>query len=120
MAMWPELFGAGCGLGLFVAATVMAALGGFVWFAMRSARPLGPDPVADLWARYEHGDLTSWEAARLFRIVEGQQAAAQRAERGNSLIAGRAEAEGARRGLSPSWATEPVEPGFAGYRVRAR
>jgi hypothetical protein len=120
MAMWPELFGAGCELGLFVAATVMAALGGFVWFAMRNARPLGPDPVADLWARYEHGDLTSWEAARLFRIVEGQQAAAQRAERRNSLIAGRTEAEGARRGLSPSWATDPLESGFADYRVRAR
>jgi hypothetical protein len=120
MAMWPELFGTGSELGLFVAATVMAAFGGFVWFAMRSARPLGPDPVADLWARYEHGDLTSWEAARLFRIVEGQQAAAQRAERRNSLIAGRTETEGAGRRLSLSWAAEPVEPGSADYRVRAR
>lgn len=118
--MWPELFGAGWELWLFVAATLMAALGGFVWFAMRSACPLGPDPVADLWARYEHGDLTSWEAARLFRIVAGRQAAAQRAERRNSVITAPTEAEGVGWGLSSSWAVEPVEAASADYSVRAR
>jgi hypothetical protein len=52
--------------------------GSAVWFAIRYPRSLGPDPVADLWRRYEQGDLTSWEAARLFRLA-GQSARAQRA-----------------------------------------
>jgi hypothetical protein len=119
MAMWPDLFGTGAGLGLFVAAIVLAGLGGFVYFAMRSARPLGPDPLAELWARYEHGDLTSWEAARLFRILADQQAAAERAEWRTSLV-GRTEAEGAGWGLSSSWAAEPVEAWSTDYRARAR
>jgi hypothetical protein len=77
--MWPELFGRGSELGLLVAGSILASLVAIVWFAMRTARPLGPDPVADLWRRYEQGDLTSWEAARLFRIANQQAAVKQSA-----------------------------------------
>lgn len=75
--MWPELFGRGYEMGLFVAGSILAGFAAFVWFAMRTARPLGPDPAADLWRRYEQGDLTSWESARLFRILAHQRAAAE-------------------------------------------
>src|SRR5215472_17612676 len=75
--MWPELFGANSGLGLLVAGGILAAFGAVVLFAMRSARHLGPDPLADLWRRYEQGDLTSWEAARCFRVLAAQQALAE-------------------------------------------
>jgi hypothetical protein len=77
--MWPELFGRGSELGLLVAGSILASLVAIVWFAMRTARPLGPDPVADLWRRYEQGDLTSWEAARLFRIANQEAAVEQSA-----------------------------------------
>lgn len=67
--MWPDLFGPGYQWGLLAAATIMAASAAFLAVAMRGARPLEPDPVADVWHRYEQGDLTSWEGARLFRSV---------------------------------------------------
>lgn len=55
--MWPELFGSGAELGLFVAGRALAGLGAIAWFAVRTVRPLDHDPVADLWRRYEQGDL---------------------------------------------------------------
>lgn len=97
--MWPELFGQGSALGLFVAGSILAGLAAIVWFAMRTAGPLGPDPVADLWRRYEHGDLTSWEAARLFRILADQRTAAEQS--GQRLaLARRAEDEAAGWGVT--------------------
>ena len=77
--MWPQLFGSGWEFGVLIAGAILAAFGCVVWFAIRSPRSLGPDPVADLWRRYEQGDLTSWDAARLFRL------AGQRAERERSM-----------------------------------
>jgi len=117
--MWPELFGAGSGLGLLVAMSMLAGFGAIIGFAIRGARPLGPDPVSELWTRYEQGDLTSWEAARLFRILAGQQAAAAEADRRVSR-AWRAEAEGTGWGLASSWTAEPAEAGAAAYRARVR
>ena len=67
----------GSEMGLFVAASILAGFAAIVGFAMRTARPLGPDPLVDLWRRYEHADLTSWEATRLFRSLARQQAAAE-------------------------------------------
>jgi hypothetical protein len=67
--MWPDLFGPGWEFGVLVAGAILAVFGGAVWFAMRNPRPLGPDPVADLWRHYEQGDLTSWEAARSGHIL---------------------------------------------------
>lgn len=77
--MWPDLAAPGAELGTFVTACLLAGLGGIIWFAMRNPRSSGPDPVADLWRRYEQGDLTSWEAARLFRLVAGEPVAVERA-----------------------------------------
>ncbi len=72
--MWPQLFGAGSELGLLVAGGMLTGLAAIVWYAMRTAQPMGPDAVADLWRAYEQGAITSWEAARLFRIVAAQTA----------------------------------------------
>jgi hypothetical protein len=99
--MWPDLFGAGSELGLLVAGSTLAGLGALVWFAVRNARPMPPDPVADLWRRYEQGELTTWEAARLFRILAGQQAAAEELAR-------------------PTAPAYTKRPGGAGYSVPAR
>jgi|GEM_PF-2570525 len=117
--MWPELFGAGSELGLLVAGSALAGLGAIIWYAIRNPRPLGPDPVADLWRRYEQGDVTSWEAARLFRTLAGPQVAAEQATRRLSL-AWRTEAEGTGWGIISAWATEPADAGRADYPVRAR
>lgn len=123
--MWPELFGSASELGLFVAGSTLLGLGALVWFAMRTARSQGPDPVADLWQRYEQGDLTSWEAARLFRILAGQQAVVE--EAGRASAGSRTEAEGTGWGLGTSWAAEPrlrgaVQPAEAcsAYKAPAR
>lgn len=117
--MWPELFGAGSELGLLVAGSALAGLGATLWYAIRSPRPLGPDPVADLWRRCEQGDLTSWEAARLLRMLAGQQMAAEQATRRLARI-WRTEAEGTGWGITSAWAMEPAEAGCADYPVRAR
>lgn len=117
--MWPELFGAGSELGLFLAGSTLAGMAAIVWLAVRTGRPLGPDPVADLWRRYEQGDLTSWEAARLFRILAGQQAAAEQAARRASL-AWRTEAEGAGWGLPNLAAIDLADAGRADYSARVR
>ncbi|HKX17415.1 MAG TPA: hypothetical protein VJT33_05330 [bacterium] len=74
--MWPQLFGVGSELGLLVAGGMIAGIGAIVWYAMRPAQPVGPDPVADLWRAYEQGEITSWEAGRLFRIFAAQTPAA--------------------------------------------
>lgn len=95
--MWPDLFGTGSELGLLVAGSTLAGLAAFVWLTVRTARPLGPDPVTDLWQRYEQGDLTSWEAVRLFRIFAGQQAAAEEVA----------------RQTAPAWRTETEPAGRA-------
>ncbi len=117
--MWPELFGAGSALGLFLAGSVLAGIAAIVWLAMRTGRPLGPDPVADLWRRYEQGDLTSWEAARLCRILAGQQAAAEEAARRASL-AWRTEAGGTGWGLTRLAAIDLEDAARADYNARAR
>lgn len=117
--MWPELFGADSALGLFLAGSTLAGMAAIVWLTMRAGRSLGPDPVADLWRRYEQGDLTSWEAARLFRILAGQQAAAARAAQRASL-AWRTEAEGTGWGLTRLAAIDLADAGRADYRERAR
>lgn len=117
--MWPELFGAGSELGLFLAGSALAGMAAVVWLAMRAGRPLGPDPVADLWRRYEQGDLTSWEAARLFRILDGQRAAAARAAQRASL-AWRTEAEGTGWGLMRLAAIDLAAAGRTDYNARAR
>jgi hypothetical protein len=79
--MWPQLFGTGWEFGVLAAGAILAAFGAVIWFAMRYPRSLGPDPVADLWRRFEQGDLTSWEAAGLLRQFERQRAEAERAGR---------------------------------------
>ena len=117
--MWPELFGAGSGLGLLVAGSAMAGLAAIIFYAIRSPRPLGPDPVADLWRRYEQGGVTPWEAARLFRMLAGQQVAAEQATRRRARI-WRTEAEGTGWGITSAWAMEPAEAGCADYPVSAR
>jgi hypothetical protein len=118
--MWPELFGAGSELGLLVAGAILAAFGAFVWFAMRTARPLGPDPLADLWRRYEQGDLTSWEAARQFRILAAQKALAERVASLPPSSVWRGEAEGTGWGLASARLTELVQADRVRYRPRAR
>jgi hypothetical protein len=115
--MWPELFGRGSEIGLFVAGSILAGLVAIVWFAMRTTRPLGPDPVADLWRRYEQGDLTSWEAARLFRIADQRAAAGQPAQR--LAPARRAEAEGAGRSLTEMATIQVAGARRADYDTRA-
>jgi len=117
--MWPEMFGAGSALGLFLAGSSLAGMAATVWLAMRTGRPVGPDPVVDLWRRYEEGDLTSWEATRLFRILAGQRAAAEQAARRASL-AWRTEAEGAGWGLTRLAAIDLADAERAGYSARAR
>jgi hypothetical protein len=117
--MWPELFGAGSELGLFLAGSTLAGMAAIVWLATRTGRQLGPDPIADLWRRYEQGDLTSWEAARLFRILTGRQAAAERSARRASL-AWRAEAEGTGWGLAKLAAIDLTAAGRADYSEPAR
>lgn len=87
--MWPQLFGAGSDVGLLVAGGLLAALVAIVCYAMRTARPMGPDPVADLWRSYEQGDITSWEAARLFQTLAVRQASVEGAaarRRGEPVI----------------------------------
>lgn len=79
--MWPQLFGPGWELGLLVAGGMFAGAAAIVWYAMRSAHPAGADAVADLWSAYEQGAITSWEAARLFRILAAQQEAVEPAGR---------------------------------------
>jgi hypothetical protein len=79
--MWPQLFGTGWEFGVLGAGGILAAFGAAIWFAMRYPRSLGPDPVTDLWRRFEQSDLTSWEAARLFRQFERQRVEAERAGR---------------------------------------
>ncbi len=71
--MWPQLFGPGWEFGVLVAGAILAGFGCTVWFAIRYPRSWKPDPVSDLWRRDEQGDLTSWEAARLFRLLPGQR-----------------------------------------------
>ena len=117
--MWPELFGAGSALGLFLAGSTLAGMGAIVWLAMRTRRPFAPDPVADLWRRYEQGDLTSWEAARLFRILAGQQEATEHAAQRESL-AWRTEPEGAGWGLAGLAALDMADAERADYSARAR
>lgn len=117
--MWPELFGAGSELGLLVTAGIFAVFGVIVWFAMRPARPLGPDPLADLWRRYEQGDLTSWEAARRLRTLAAQKALAERVAALPSSV-WRGEAAGTGWGLASSRLTQLVEIDRARYRARAR
>lgn len=116
--MWPELFGPGAELGLFVAGSALAGLGAIAWFAVRTVRPLDQDPVADLWRRYEQGDLTSWEAARLFRTLAGRLAAERTPRRAS--LAWRLEAKGTGWGLSPSRAMDPADAGAADYSRSAR
>lgn len=82
--MWPELFSQGSELGLFVAGSILAGLAAIIWFAIRAARPLGPDPAADLHQRYEQKDFTSGEMARLVQILADQQAAAEQSVQGFS------------------------------------
>lgn len=115
--MWPELFGRGSELGLFVAGSILAGLIAIVWFAMRTDQPLGPDPVADLWRRYEQGDLTSWEAARLFRIAEQRAAAEQSPQR--PAHARRAKAEGIGRSLTEMATIQVTDARRAEYDTRA-
>jgi len=79
--MWPQLFGPGWEFGMLAAGAILAAFGSAVWFAMRNPHSLGPDPVADMWRRYEQGDLTSGEAARLFRQLAHQHAEVEQAGR---------------------------------------
>jgi hypothetical protein len=76
--MWPQLFGPGWEFGVLMAGALLAAYGCAVWFAIQNMRSLGPDPVTNLWRRYEQGDLTSWEAARLFRMLAGQRTEVER------------------------------------------
>jgi hypothetical protein len=76
--MWPNLFGAGSMAGLILAAAITAVFGAVVAYAMRNARPLVPDPAADLWRRYEQGDLTSWEVVRMLQLLEEQRPAPER------------------------------------------
>jgi hypothetical protein len=83
---------------------------------MRTAKPLGPDPVADLWRRYEQGDLTSWEAARLFRIAEQRAAAEQSAQR--PALARRAEAKGTGRSLAEMTTVQVADAWRADYDAR--
>jgi hypothetical protein len=115
--MWPELFGRGSELGLLVAGSILVGLVAIVWFAMRTARPLGPDPVADLWRRYEQGDLTSWEAARLFRIANQQVAAEQSTQR--LALARRVEVEGVGRSLTEMATIQVAAARRADYDVHA-
>ena|SRR5579864_2672119 len=115
--MWPELFGPGSELGLFVAGSILAGLVAMVWFAMRTAQPVGPDPVADLWRRYEQGDLTSWEAARLFRVADQRAAAEQSAQR--LALARQAKAEGAGRSLTEMATIQVADARRADYDARA-
>ncbi|HEV2440244.1 MAG TPA: hypothetical protein VGX97_09300 [bacterium] len=117
--MWPELFGAGSELGLLIAGSAVAGLGAILWYAIRTPRPLGPDPAADLWRRYEQGDVTSWEAARLFRILAAQQVAAEQATR-RLARTWRTEAEGTGWGITPAWGMEPADAGRPDYPARAR
>ncbi len=83
--MWPELFAQGSELGLLVAGSILAGLAAIVWFAMRAARPRGPDPAANLDQRDEQGDFTSGETARLIQILADQQAVAEQSVQGLSL-----------------------------------
>lgn len=108
--MWPELFGTGSELGLFVAGSTLAGLTALVWYAMRAGRTPVTDPVADLWRRCEQGDLTSWEAARLFRLLAGQQAALE-AQQAAAKDGGRrralvspGDADGMEWGAAAAWA----------------
>ena len=117
--MWPELAGAGSELGFLVAGGILAFVGAIVWFAARPDRPLGPDPLADLWRRYEQGDLTSWEAARRFRVLAAQQALAERvASLPSSVWRGDTESRG--WGFASARLTELVEADRVRYSARAR
>lgn len=115
--MWPELFGRGSELGLFMAGSIPAGSVAIVWFAMRTSRPLGPDPVADLWRRYEQGDLTSWEAARLFRILADQRAAAEQSAQ-RLALARRVEAKGAGRSMTEMATIHVADARRADYDAR--
>lgn len=69
--MWPYLFGSGWIWDVMVSAGLVTVTS--VGFAVllssadrsSSTGDAGRDPVQTIWHRYEEGDLTSWEFARL-------------------------------------------------------
>src|SRR5215470_2898031 len=117
--MWPELFGAGSEIGLLVAGGIFALFGAAVWCAIRPARATEADPLADLWRRHEQGDLTSWEAARQFRLLAAEKALAERVAALPSSVR-RGEAHDTGWGFAPSRLAELPETDRARYRARAR
>lgn len=92
--MWPQLFGVGSDLGLLVAGGMIVGIAAIVRYALRPARPVGPDSVADLWRAHEQGEITSWEAARLRIFVAQAPAAGPAPAEARHLISGASKKRG--------------------------
>jgi hypothetical protein len=88
--MWPDLFGPGWVWGAMLAAGLAAVLAGAAVMTIRATEPAAgtqaADPALRVWHRYEQGDLTEWEFARLLRARAAVEPAVVFAGRGRGPV----------------------------------